>query len=99
MESILTHKALHLLHLALSALLHLFGTKCSFFCARVQEVQSANGARWWFYLGTTSSGTATGTSQSGTSNSWTGGNSTGATNNGASGGTGDSGSSGTASSA
>ncbi len=27
-ESILTHKALHLLHLALSALLHLFGTKC-----------------------------------------------------------------------
>lgn len=50
MESILTHKALHLLHLALSALLHLFGTKCSIFCARVQEVQSANGARWWFYF-------------------------------------------------
>ena len=44
-ESIFTHKALHLLHLALSALLHFDGTKCSFFCARVQEVQSANGAR------------------------------------------------------
>ena len=50
MESILAHKAMHLLHLALYALLHSDGTKWSFHCARVQEVQSANGAWWWFYF-------------------------------------------------